>query len=316
ECLHLVNPAHVHLENLVLENARFNALNIDDGGSMKATARGIRLTGLRIRDVQGRGNYDGIKLSGLTDFEVDDCRVQNWGDGGSAIDMVGCRRGVIRRCQFRHRGPTATNTGIQCKGGTSDIRIERCHFVQAGRRAINIGGSTDLEVFRPQPPPGYEAKNIAVLGNTFIGSNAPVAFVGADACRVEFNTFYRPHRWALRILQETRAPGFVPCRNGRFVNNLIVFRSDEMRTAVNVGSGTEAGSFLFAGNWWYCQDKPAASRPQLPAAESKGLYGHDPGLTRIPDDRLHLAPGSSARQIGAERYARDQGGRKAPRQSP
>jgi len=54
-----------------------------------------------------------------------------------------------------------------------------------------------------------------VEGNTFIGGGAPWR-LWADGAVVRFNTIYHPQRWALRILQETRAPGFVPSRNGEF----------------------------------------------------------------------------------------------------
>jgi len=47
------------------------------------------------------GNLDGIKLSGLTGFRVEDCAITDWSTGGSAIDMVGCHDGVITRCTPR-----------------------------------------------------------------------------------------------------------------------------------------------------------------------------------------------------------------------
>ena len=87
----------------------------------------------------------------------------------------------------------------------------------------NIGGSTELQFFRPPLKPGeahWEAKHIRVEGNTFIGGGAAVAFVGVDGAVVRYNTIYHPDRWVIRILQETTEPGFVACRNGRFERNL------------------------------------------------------------------------------------------------
>jgi hypothetical protein len=212
-CLHLVNATHVELRDLVLRGATANGLNIDDGGDYDTPAHHITLRRLHVEQVGPEGNRDGIKLSGVDDFAVIDCTIERWGSGGSAIDMVGCHRGLIEGCTFRHEPGVATGTGVQAKGGTSEVVIRGNRFEHAGSRGVNIGGSTGLQFFRPEPQ-GYEAKEITVEGNVFVGSQAPVAFVGCDGSTVRFNTIYLPGRWALRILQETREPGFVPAREG------------------------------------------------------------------------------------------------------
>jgi hypothetical protein len=97
-----------------------------------------------------------------------------------------------------------------------------------------------------------------------------------DGAVVRFNTIYRPQRWIVRILQETTEAGFVPSRNGRFENNLIVYRRSDVREIVNVGPKTAPETFTFAKNHWYCEDRPGASRPELPAREEGGVYGVDP----------------------------------------
>src|SRR6185436_15401455 len=151
-------------------------------------------------------------------------------------------------------------------------------------RAVNIGGNTGLQFFRPPLVPGgdhAEARNIRVEGNTFIGGMSAVAFAGADGAVVRFNTIEQPGRWALRIVQENRATGFVACRNGEFTDNLVVFDSScWSEGGVNVGSGTAPATFQFARNWWYCGDRPALSTPRLPVAESDGVYGKDPASAR------------------------------------
>jgi hypothetical protein len=287
--LHFSRPQFVELRNLVLAGAQGNGLNIDDGGSKDAPARHVTLSGLVIRDVGPRGNRDGIKLSGVDDFRVEYCTVERWGDGGSGIDMVGCHNGSVTGCIFRHERADQAN-GVQTKGGSRGITISRCRFENAGGRAVNIGGSTGLDYFRPKPQ-GYEAKDVTVEDCTFIGSMAAVSFVGVDGAVFRHNTIYRPTRWVVRILQENQASGFVPSRNGRFENNLIAFRSDELRTAVNVGGGTSPETFTFAGNAWYCLDRPADTRRlvQLPTRETRGTYGVDPGFVNAAagDLRVH-----------------------------
>jgi hypothetical protein len=142
---------------------------------------------------------------------------------------------------------------------------------------VNLGGSTGLAFFRPKGAL-YEATDVTVEGCTFVGCQAPIAYVGVDAALVRYNTFYRPGKWVLRILQETTEPGFVPCRRGRFEHNLVVFRRADVGVFVNVGPHTQPETFQFSNNLWYCEDRPQSSRPTLPAPETGGVYGVDPRL--------------------------------------
>lgn len=273
-------PAHLVLHDLVIEGATGNGLNIDDGGDPSTPARHVKLQRIQVRDVGPTGNRDGIKLSGVQDFQVKDCLIERWGSHGSGIDMVGCRRGEIVSCVFRH-GDEVGDSGVQAKGGSEDLAIRRCRFENAGARAVNLGGSTGLAYFRPKPN-GFEARNLTVEDCLFLGSSSPIAFVGVDGAIVRHNTIHRPKRWAFRILQETRSPGFVPCRNGRFTDNLIVFRSDEMVGVVNVGDATSPESFVLARNAWYCLDAPARGLPRSSIPEEGGRQGVEPHF-RAPE---------------------------------
>jgi hypothetical protein len=277
----LSSPRHVIIDGLVFERAAGNGLNIDDGGDVETPARDVTIRNVVVRRVGPQGNCDGIKLSGVDDFRVEDCRIEQWGTGGSAIDMVGCHDGVIRGCTFVGPGGEQAN-GVQTKGGSSDVVVERCRFERCGGRGVNIGGSTGLPFFRPRDA-GYEASRITVQDCEFLGAAAAVAFVGVDGAVVKHNTIHRPEHWAVRILQETTGERFAPCRNGRFEKNVVVFHSDEMRTAVNVGDGTEPESFTFAGNVWHCEDQPESTLRfvQLPVAEHDGVYDR---AARATDD--------------------------------
>ncbi|MGQ9513859.1 MAG: right-handed parallel beta-helix repeat-containing protein [Thermoproteota archaeon] len=207
EGMHLVDPAYVEIRDIIFSGARDNGLNIDDGVSYDTPASHILLRNLKVIDVGPDGNKDCIKLSGVDNFTIVNCTIECWGSDGSAIDLVGCHDGYIEACVFRN-GDDAGASGIQVKGGSCNITIRACWFEHAGLRAVNIGGSTDLQYFRPQPPQGYEAKDILVERCVFIGSEAPVAFVGVDGAVVRFNTIYRPKRWIMRKLQETLGPDF------------------------------------------------------------------------------------------------------------
>ena len=101
---------------------------------------------------------------------------------------------------------------------------------------------------------------------------------------MRYNTIYRPSRWVMRILQETTEPGFPPSRNGRFERNLVVFRAAELADTINIGPNTDPGSFRFAENLWYCEDRPQSSRRNLPSPETGGLHGIDPRLEDPAND--------------------------------
>ncbi|WP_153556164.1 right-handed parallel beta-helix repeat-containing protein [Roseimaritima sediminicola] len=294
--MQLSAPAHLELRNLVFRAASGNGLNIDDGGQRRQTAHHLTLRNLRIEDVGPQGNRDGIKLSGVADFKVIDCTIRRWGDAGSAIDMVGCHRGLIAGCVFRFRSDVPAN-GVQTKGGSANIAVRRCRFEHAGNRALNIGGSTGRAYFRPRDA-NYEAREILVEDCTIIGAQAAIAFVGVDGAVVRHNTIYRPQRWVFRILQESRGEPFVACREGVFADNLIVNRQDELRSIANIGPGTAPETFRFARNHWYCIDDPTSSAPQgLPVAEQDGRYGVRPRFVDAARGDLRTTA-SAERQAG------------------
>jgi hypothetical protein len=307
---HISGAAHIELRHLKVSGARDNGFNIDDGGTYTQPSHHVTLKNISVSDIGPKGNHDGMKLSGLDDFRIENCRIEKWGVGsGSGIDMVGCHRGVIENNIFVHEKEAAATggSGVQAKGGCREIAIRKNRFENAGTRAINIGGSTGLQFFRPplndaaQWPGGFhEAKDIRVEGNTFIGSLAPLAFVGVDGATVKFNTIFAPGRWAMRILQETTQPGFVPSRKGVFTDNIVAFRAANwVEGGVNIGPNTEPGSFEFARNFWFCVDNAARSRPTLPSPEKEGVYGVDPQFENAEAFDLRLKETSPARKVGA-----------------
>ena len=297
EALHLSNCSHIVIRNIRVRGYPVNGINIDDGGTYSTPSKHIVLENVTIQNTGPTGNHDALKMSGVDHFVIRNCTFRGW--GGSAIDMVGCHHGVVEDCQFFGAKGFSQSTGIQMKGGTTHILVRQSFFKNAGYRAINLGGRTGLKYFRPRVD-GYEAKNITVAGNRFVGSEAPLAWVTADGGHVHHNTFMFPGKWVLRILQETSNPDFKPCGNGVFENNLIVF-DKRVRVFVNVGPGTDPQSFLFSRNAWHQTD--GSRKPALPVAEQNGIYLANMKL-KHPETKQMMITSQDPRlvDIGADAY--------------
>lgn len=245
-------------------------------GKREAPAQNLTLKHLVITDSGAGGNEDGIKLSGIRHFRIENCRIERWGQKGSGIDHVGCSDGVISDSLLVHEN-LPTGSGVQAKGGSRNISILRTRFVNAGGRSVNLGGSTGLAYFRPRDAP-FEAKNLAVIDCHFTGSTAPIAFVGIDGGLVRNCTLENPARWAVRILQESTDDRFVRCRDGIFERNRIFYDPGQISTLVNVGAETESESFRFRGNLWLSENDEApdsADKPKLPVPEIDGSSSKD-----------------------------------------
>jgi hypothetical protein len=295
--LHLSDCSHLILRNITVRGQSGNGINIDDGGTFDTPAHHVTLEGVDVADIGPTGNRDAIKLSGIDDLVVRGCVLEGW--AGQGIDMVGCHRGLIEGCTFRGKAGYGQQIAVQAKGGSSAITIRGCTFLNAGQRGVNLGGSTSPRVFRPQGAK-YEAKDITVEGCRFVGGMAPVAFVGVDGSVVRYNTIYQPEKWVVRILQENTEAGMMPSRGGRFERNLVVFKAQVGRTAVNVGGNTEPGSFMFRENFWYCADQPGRSRVELPTREEGGVYGVDPKIKMLEGGVPGAPAAEEARAYGAD----------------
>ena len=259
------NCSHIILKNFTVSGFAHNGINIDDGGTFDTPAHHFTLENIRVERIGPQGNFDGIKLSGLQRSQIKHCTVAGW--GGSAVDMVGCHDILVENSTFTGRSGHSQNSGIQIKGGSSRIRVWGNAFTKAGDRAINMGGSTGLPYFRPANA-NAEARDIDVAGNTFTGSEAPLAWVGSVDVHVHHNTINHPKKWVGRILQESTQPRFEQVQNGVFAHNLIHY-GPEIRTFFNVGPNTRPKTFTFAGNLWI--KSPGARDPITPTSETKRL---------------------------------------------
>ena len=293
EALHLSDVAWLKIIDLEFRGQTGNGVNIDDGGSYDTPSHHVAINYCYFSDMAASGNNDFLKLSGVDSFSVSSCQFSNGARGGSGIDMVGCHAGLISGNGFVQMGSNA----IQAKGGTQHIRIEHNFFKDCGERSINLGGSTGLQFFRPIDAP-FEAADLQVYANSFIGSTAPIAYVGSLRVDVTNNTIILPENWVIRILQESVDPDrFASCGDNIFRNNIVVL-DNRLSREVNIGPNTRAESFLFTHNLWYNLDDPNWQGPALPVNEQGSVISEDPMIV-YPTAGCCPFLENSSRAIGA-----------------
>lgn len=289
EAIHFTDPEYVHMSGITFRGQTGNGVNIDDGGTYVTPAKHMVIDNCVFRDMAASGNNDMLKLSGLDSFTVSNCLFENGSAGGSGIDMVGCHYGLFIKNRFIAQG----SNSIQVKGGSSNILIERNYFTNAGLRALNLGGSTGAQFFRPFGV-NYEAKDLLVTGNVFEGSDTPIAYVSSRNVRVINNTIIHPVNWIFRILQESGDTSFyLSCANNTFANNIVIV-TNSLRADVNIGSNTSPTTFSFANNLWYNFQNTNWTGPQLPAPEANGIIQKNPLFKDFNNKDYSLANNSPA----------------------
>lgn len=298
EGLKVSSSSYLKFSHLVFRGFSANGMNIDDGGDFARPSHHLVLDQLKILDTGPKGNHDAIKLSGVTDFIIRDIEISGW--GGSGIDMVGCRNGVVEQSRFVGKEGFRQSNAIQIKGGSRSILVQNNHFTRAGTRTVQIGGSTGLPYFRPEVS-DYEARDVIVAGNTFIGGEAQIAWVTTQDSHVHHNLFYRPDKWLGRILQETKDPRFKRSQRGFFERNLVV-TDQRVKVFFNIGQWTAPESFVFLENLWYRID--GDNTPNLPTMEKNGTYDVDPMVLENESDTLEVnSAAAEVQRLGPGAYA-------------
>jgi hypothetical protein len=286
---HLTDAAFVQIKGFIFQQQTGNGFNIDDGGTYATPSHHIVFDSCTFRNIKATGNNDLLKMSGIDSFEIKNCTFLNGAAGGSGIDMVGCHEGLISHNRFGNPG----SNSIQAKGGSKNIKIQYNYFTNGGERTLNLGGSTNLKLFRPIDA-RYEAAQLTVYSNIFIGSDVPIAFVGCVQTEVTNNTIYLPQKWVIRILQETvDTSRFYPCGNNSFTNN-IIYHDNRVRVDCNIGPHTNSQSFHFSNNLWYHSQNPAWTGPLLPVKDTNSIIGKNPLFNNAAAGDLSLKKGSAA----------------------
>ena len=287
--IQLTDPRCLVIENLIFEQQTGNGLNIDDGGSYNTPASRVKIQYCTFIDMNASGNNDLLKLSGLDTFDIVNCVFENGAAGGSGVDMVGCHNGRIETNVFKNLGSNA----IQAKGGTQYILIQGNYFDNCGQRTLNLGGSTGLQFFRPIDAK-FEAADIAVWSNVFIGSVSPINYVGSVRVDVTNNTIIQPEKWVIRILQENVDENrFYKCSQGIFHNNLMYIGN--LSTTTNIGPNTAPEDFSFKNNFWYNFENTNWQGPSIPTPDGNQIININPNFINFDNLDFNLSADSKAR---------------------
>ena len=267
--------SHLVIEDIIFDGQYDNGINIDDHDDYRKnkfdSCTNIRLARIRIRNLKGSDNNDGFKLSGVRNFVVADCTVEGWGYSGCGIDLVGCVNGEMIRCHFD--GLSKGGWGIQAKGASRSIKVDRCTVSNTIHRGVQIGGVTDSESTR-EPNSAWECSDFVLQNSTILGADASVAVVNARDSTVRHCRLLEPRKWFLRILVENSNPKFGGCHDGFFEKNLFVCNNRYFVGPVDNNSGTTPRSFQFKSNIWYAVHDPALDmRLGLPTIDQNSLSG-------------------------------------------
>ncbi|MFY7876305.1 MAG: right-handed parallel beta-helix repeat-containing protein, partial [Pirellula sp.] len=277
--------SHLVIEDIVFEHQTDNGLNIDDDGLYKKgnlyAATNIHLKRIVVRDLNAEGNNDGIKLSGLRDFTVNDCRISNWGKVGCGLDMVGCTDGKIVGviADGCHKG----GWGIQAKGGSDGILIQDCQVRNVTQRGIQVGGVTGPDSFREKGSV-WEAKKIQIESCDVYGGDASIAIIHAMDVSIKSCRWIHPKKWFFRFLNENNSFGFQASRNVLIQENLFVATEANFIGPVNSGILWNP-SIRFEDNIWYHETIPNWDlRLGLPSGELRGVACVNPPSSFLRKD--------------------------------
>ena len=307
EAIHVVRGSYLVFHDMEITGAKGNGFNFDDGGDFNDmnAASNIVFRGIYIHNIGSGGNQDNFKFSGLNNYYVYDCEASFGGTGDSSgIDQVGCHNALITRNYFHDQGGNA----FQFKGGSFDAVITQNLLVECGERAVIMGGTTDLELFRPSlsaTAVNHEAVNIYTYSNVIIGTLAPFAFVSARNCYAINNTVISPGYFLFRILQEGGVDG--ACRGNTVANNIFYY-GNEVQEHINIGRNTEPETFVVKNNLFYNYDAPS-SRFEIPDMMNfeNSIFGVNPGFLSVQNNNLQLSGKSPAigQGVGYEKVAID-----------
>ncbi len=308
-------PHHFVLKDLIYRKAEptvgSHCINIYGANQYSPNVHNVIVDGCEF--YQQARYSEMIKMAGVDSFVIKNC-IMN-ASNASVIGMagVGCHDGEVYNC----RVDSCLQSGIQFKGGSSEIVIRNNVVNMAYFTGINCGGDSDTEVFRPplneMEEPAYEARGIHVYSNLIIDVAAPIAFDTARNCKAYNNLIV--------VTDKTRSPSGLestygllwvrhsghydcpsPSRDNLLANNIFYFREKEpyypnVFWQLSVGDeGDYSDTHEFYNNLWYCFEDSTKSwaswnmdgQVDYPIVRNN-VFSRDPMIQTDPDTGLPVA---------------------------
>ena len=306
----IVKGAYIIIHDLEVKDiagATGTGIHVNDGGDIKwpSETHHFIFRNLYVHDI----TYQNFKFAGLSYSWIFDCEVSWETLGQSAgLDYVGCHYTTIAYNYFHD----LKGVGIQLKGGSFEADIYGNLFINAGARAINMGGSTGEQFFRPylvKDGTMYEGRYLRAYSNIFIGGGSTFSFVCSTDCYAVNNTVIRPKNQIFRILNEDGGNHLKLGNNGRphnntVSNNIFYYGNDLTGEAINISfelTKDDKKSFIMQNNLFYNADNKSASRPyNIGDFKHDGTIAKDPLFEDVLNNNFDLASDSPAAAAGSE----------------
>ncbi|MCI0364718.1 MAG: right-handed parallel beta-helix repeat-containing protein [Phycisphaerales bacterium] len=293
EAIRIKNCSHVVIRDVnivggticgvTITGAPVNPKAVDENGNPETMGSSITIRNVSISRVGPKGQRHGLIITGMSNVQIEDCRIEGW--GGSGMELISCRDATILRCQFTGLiDHEQKNGGIRVRAGSDRIQIEGCRFINSGERAISIGGVSELSAFQPplaaNAPPGRatEAAHVRVEQCVIYGSESAIVFINADDSLARNNTIISPTRSVMALFNEhPNDPRFSPGLRNIFGLNISVWEPGTLKFLAETGPGADTTKFVMEQNvWWSGQDAAEVTRmmSQLPG-ESQAVQVMD-----------------------------------------
>jgi hypothetical protein len=312
--IRLLRPGHVRIADLIITGATIHGIFLEgdaegaDGADEEdAEPRQppghATLTSITVRDTGPKGLRHAIHIRQMDSVRIENCRVEGW--AGSAVEIVACNDVTIEDCRFAGKEEYSQTTGVRIRAGSDRVNINRSRFIDAGDQGVCLGGASDLEEFRPQPPADakpaslYEASRVQVMRCTFQNGLCALAFIACERCTVRNCTILRPRQAVVSIRREQEDQRFGPTASCVFGSNLITWQAGDLTTLTHLAGGATTGGITLEDNlWWTAGFEEQKEQlgpfpgteafPQVtdvdpklddqlkPTAEEARLYGADP----------------------------------------
>ena len=239
--IRIVGGSYIILHDMVL-TGREQPVNLDDGGKRSNPQAAYNYV---LRSIYAYNN-DSVtfKFAGVNYVWIIDCEIgQIPGKGNvAAIDFVGCDNAVVA---YNYIHSIDSGYAIQLKGSSYHGDIHNNFFVNAGKRGVQMGGSTGADYYRPPLTDStYEARYIRTYSNIFINGEMPFLFSSSRDCFFVNNTVVNAGGNLFRTVKENNsvANGGNPHYNT--VANNIFFNSGNGWVSGKVGDANGATNTL------------------------------------------------------------------------